>query len=56
MHTIDKIRNMMQGAAEMRAHSEFRKAAHNVGFGKPTHATLTMEQLKQNSKDRQEEQ
>ena len=55
MITIQRIRNMNQGCAEMRAHSEFRKAAKRVGFGKPCHTQLTMSQLQQNSKYRQEE-
>lgn len=55
MSTIHKIRNMTQGCVEMRAHTEFRQAAKNVGFGKPCHIQLTMAQLQQNSKYRQEE-
>ena len=55
MMTIQHIRNMNQGCVEMRAHSEFRKAAKSVGFGQQCHIQLTMSQLQQNSKCRQEE-
>lgn len=55
MIAIQRIRNMNQGCVEMRAHSEFRKAAKRVGFGKPCHMQLTISQLQQNSKYRQEE-
>ncbi|MBQ8805979.1 MAG: hypothetical protein IJZ68_05800 [Bacteroidaceae bacterium] len=55
MSTINKIRNMTQGCVEMRAHTEVRQAAKSVGFGKPCHIQLTMAQLQQNSKYRQEE-
>ena len=55
MMTIQHIRNMNQGCVEMRAHSEFRKAAKSVGFGQQCHIQLTMSQLQSNSKCRQEE-